>query len=242
MKDWDEKEAEYRVDFLKVKSERKQISVKANSLEKEHEELELEITKLLTEVNDLKKVVSEKNYVLKKSEDEVKKLQAESISLQKDNSDLIVKIESLESKINMKVLEVKLYHCTVCSFKTETPVLLKQHVLNSHCQHKQSQANQSPSTEPSFSEYCCFYCELTLISAEHLQTHRIECQDTSIFYPCELCRAKCTSETDLRRHRTTYHELGTWCNIREKELYWCEVCPLFYERMIDLEFHRRGFH
>jgi predicted nucleic acid-binding Zn-ribbon protein len=186
VKAWDEKEAEYRADLLKVKNERKQISVKSNSLEKEREKLELEITKLLTEVNDLKRVVSEKNYVLKKSEDEVKKLQAESISLQKDISDLIVKIESLESKINKKVPEVKLYHCTVCSFKTETPVLLKQHVLNSHCQHKQSQANQSPSTEhseeTSFSEYCCFYCDLTLMSVEHLETHRIECQDNSIFY------------------------------------------------------------
>ena len=172
----------------------------------------------MTEVDGLKTDLSDKNNVLKTRADEVKKLQAESISLQKDNSDLIVKIESLESKINKKVPEVKLYHCTVCSFKTKTPVLLKQHVLNSHCQHKQSQANQSPSTEPSFSEYCCFYCDLTLMSAEHLQTHRIECQDTFIFYPCELCRAKCTRETDLRRHRTTYHELGTWCNIREKEL------------------------
>ena len=39
VKAWDEKEAEYRADLLKVKSERKQMSVKANSLEREREKL-----------------------------------------------------------------------------------------------------------------------------------------------------------------------------------------------------------
>ena len=241
----EEKEAEFRADLLKVKSERKQMSVKANSLEKECQNLELEITRLMTEINDLKTDVSDKNDVLKKSEVEVTKLQAESILLEKVNSDLRRKIESV-SEMNKKVNEVQMYPCTVCSFKTETKALLKDHVVSTHYQNKQTQVNQSPtkgsSENTSFLEYCCFYCDLTIKSTEHLQTHRIECQDTHVFYPCELCGAKCTSEIDLRRHRTTYHELGTWCNIREKELYWCEVCPLYYEKMIDLEFHRRGFH
>ena len=39
VKAWEEKEAEYRADLLKVKSERKQMSVKANSLEREREKL-----------------------------------------------------------------------------------------------------------------------------------------------------------------------------------------------------------
>lgn len=235
----EEKEAELRADLLKVKSERKQLSVKANSLERESQKLELEIARLITEVNDLKTDVSDKNDVLKKSDAEVKRLQAESISLEKVNSDL-------RSEIDEKVIAVELYPCTVCSFNTETEALLKQHVLSTHYHNKQSQVNLSPtrgsSEKTSFVEYCCFYCDLTLMSTEHLQTHKIECQDTYIFYPCELCGAKCTSEVDLRRHRTTYHELGTWCNIREKDLYWCEVCPLYYEKMIELEFHRRGFH
>ena len=58
VKAWEEKEAEYRADLQKVNSERKQMSVKANSLERECEKLELEISKLLTEVNDLNGVFS----------------------------------------------------------------------------------------------------------------------------------------------------------------------------------------
>lgn len=176
----------------------------------------------------------------------MKKLNAESFSLHKTNSDLFSKIESLRSERNNKNTKVELFPCSNCNFKSETPALLQQHVLQTHCQNKESQVYASlPSDisgEPLF-EYCCFYCNLTLKSTEHIQNHKTECQENiSVFYPCEMCGAKCTSVSDLRRHRTTYHEIGTWCNVHGKELFWCEVWPLYYERKIDLDFHRRGFH
>ena len=92
----------------------------------------------------------------------------------------------------------------------------------------------------------CFYCDENVLSADQLHNHRTECQEKSnvliISYPCELCGAKCTDGDDLARYITTYHELGTWCPIQEKQLFWCDVCPLYYESRIDLQFHRRGFH
>ena len=186
----------------------------------------------MPEVSDLKIDISEKCDALKKSDNDVKKLNAESISLHKTNSDLCSKIESLRSESNKKDTKVQLFPCSNCNFKSETPALLQQHVLQTHCQNKQSQVDASLPTvisgEPLF-EYCCFYCDLKLKSTENLQNHRTECQ-------------QCTSVSDLRRDRTTYHEIGTWCNVQGKELFWCEVCPLYYESKIDLDFHRIGFH
>ena len=145
---------------MKVKSERKQQLVETKSLEIETEKLQVEVTQLMQKVSDLKIDISEKCDALKKSDNDVKKLNAESISLHKTNSDLCSKIQSLISESNKKDTKVQLFPCSNCNFKSETPALLQQHVLQTHCQNKQSQVDASLPTvisgEPLF-EYCCFY-------------------------------------------------------------------------------------
>ena len=121
----------------------------------------------------------------------MKKLNAESISLHQTNSDLCSKIESLRSESNKKDTKVELFPCSICNFKSETPALLQQHVLQTHCQNKQSQVDASLPTvisgEPLF-EYCCFYCDLTLKSTEHLQIINLNVKKIFLFSTlCEMC-------------------------------------------------------
>ena len=183
---------------------------------------------------------------------EVQKLNEVKISLETKNSSMSVELQALKIEVIKKGNKNDQFHCTTCSFETENLIKLKHHVMKTHCNNKGSQVEECPSQvnyfslcetdKSTFCEYLCFYCETNIISDDHLQEHKTKCQDNSIVYPCEQCSAKCTDGGDLKRHRTTYHELGTWCHISGKELFWCDVCPLNYESKIELEFHRRGFH
>ena len=61
-------------------------------------------------------------------------------------------------------------------------------------------------------------------------------------YPCDQCGAQCQNISDLGRHRTTYHQLGTLSTENQQERFWCDVCPLKFESQVQLQFHTRGFH
>ena len=56
------------------------------------------------------------------------------------------------------------------------------------------------------------------------------------------CDAKCMDAGDLKKHSTTYHGLELVNDEFERELFQCDICPLFYKKLIDLEFHERGCH
>ena len=253
----EEKEAGFRAELLKVKSERKQCEAKVKSFKIEHERMQIEIQTLITEINELKKDIVAKRETIKVNAIEVKKLNMEQVSLEENNANLKSELQALKRE-SLRELKNESFLCTICSFKTKTPLELKNHIIDGHHHNKESQAEENShcETNPSsgrcenevsrFSEYLCFYCEKKIASAEQLEDHRKMCCDQTfkikISHPCEECGAECMDESDLARHRTAYHELGTWSPNEEKELFWCDVCPLNYTRMIDLQFHKRGCH
>ena len=42
---------------------------------------------------------------------------------------------------------------------------------------------------------------------------------------------------DLKKHSNTYHGLELVNEEFERELFQCDICPLFYKKLIDLDFH-----
>jgi hypothetical protein len=202
--------------------------VQVKSFEAEREHLELLVKKLIKEVTQLRKDISEKKDILKIKHNEV---------MEKNNSCLRIELQSLRHEFNKKATNNDSFHCITCNLKTVNLVELKQHVIKYHRHNKESQVdecslmvNDISTCETDMSiicEYSCLYCELVIKSADHIQEHRSKCQDKfsnfSILFPCEQCGAKCTDRSDLRRHRITDHELG-------KQLFWCDVCPIYYER------------
>ena len=112
-------------------------------------------------------------------------------------------------------------------------------------------------------EYQCFYCDKVIISNEELTSHKHECheqwlcesdlllqcrklpenfqeyqsnlshQEKTNLYRCDYCGAECSDKSNLDKHITTYHELGT---------FYCDICPLNYPTNADLLFHKQRFH
>ena len=144
-----------------------------------------------------------------------------------------------------------LFECKTCDFKGENYDLLKRHNLQNHSHHKGCQYENYENFEP----YNCFYCERRIISLDNLEDHYMTCQnefgvmieppdtyqEEEIFL-CEYCDAKCEDTEDLKRHRTTYHCVEFVNDEFEPELFQCDICPLYYMKKIDLDFHKRGCH
>ena len=144
-----------------------------------------------------------------------------------------------------------LFECETCDFRVENYNLLKRHKLENHSHHTGCQYENCGN----FEHYNCFYCDVRIISVDNLEDHYMTCQnefavmieppvtnqevDTLL---CEYCDAKCTNTDDLKRHRTTYHCLEFVNAEIETELFQCDICPLYYKKKIDLDFHKRGWH
>ena len=100
-----------------------------------------------------------------------------------------------------------------------------------------------------FEQYDCFYCDRRICSMEDLKDHYMNCHDENDNMieqnqiVCQSCGAKCRDVDDLERHCQTYHCLGNLVpDELEHTLFRCDICPLYFKKKIDLEFHARGCH
>ena len=204
---------------------------------------------MITEVTKLRKNISEKEETIKVEKTEINKLNLEMVALENDKSKLWLQLNVVKQEAHREALN-NYFPCTNCSFKTKRKSEIKVHNSENHQHHKQSQVEECSSQDsieplvPQFLEYPCFYCRKKILSADQVEEHREHCQEKKYDdqHSCEVCKAECKDEGDLARHRTAYHQLGTWSGTQSKEIYWCNVCPLTYERLDQLEFHKRGFH
>ena len=112
-----------------------------------------------------------------------------------------------------------------------------------HSHNKASQCEE----DKRFELFNCFYCDVTIDSEDQLKVHYSTCeseheilfklqvmhQDVNSF-TCEICGANCRDDLD--------HYLEVKPEENESDCFQCDICPLYYNKKIDLEFHRRGFH
>jgi hypothetical protein len=156
-----------------------------------------------------------------------------------------IKTELDDLKLNKLKSENK------CDASVENYDQLKIHNRRYHSHNK---ANQYE-TSRNFEEFNCFYCDTTINSVENLETHSTICHNEfdALMEPpamyqeedsfiCDMCEAKCKDMDDLERHWTTYHCLGIVSEDLGRGIFQCDICPLYFERMRDLEFHKRGCH
>ena len=139
--------------------------------------------------------------------------------------------------------------CNECDTNVESYDQLRLHIRHYHSQNKSSQYEMSNKVE----EYPCFYCDEPIISEDNLEAHKNVCceipNDTIepayqevVAFPCGECGAQYTSIDDLGRHKTDYHTSLELSEDPGGKLFWCDICPLYFEKDRDLMFHKRGCH
>ena len=135
--------------------------------------------------------------------------------------------------------------CGECTTVVENHDQMKYHMRNYHWHNKSSQYDDKVTK---FEEYSCFYCGTVINSKSDLQDHIRVCiqviesldlnQDIDSIQ-CDECTAEFVILEEFKRHKDAYHsnnkdlDIGTFL---------CDICPLYFERNRDLQFHRRGCH
>ena len=71
------------------------------------------------------------------------------------------------------------------------------------------------------------------VNPPYLENVEFSYQET---YQCEECEAQCVSLQDWERHTRACHTNP------EAHQFQCDICPLYFEKDIDLQFHKRGCH
>ena len=61
-------------------------------------------------------------------------------------------------------------------------------------------------------------------------------------FPCDECGLTSTSMEDLLGHMNAYHPVATVTEEPGEEIYYCDICPLYFENDCKLQFHKRGCH
>ena len=107
-----------------------------------------------------------------------------------------------------------------------------------------------------FEVYPCFYCDGQIKCSDELEAHETiftvfdelllsesACQDINVF-SCDKCDFVSASMQYLLEHVDSYHpdNLVVTKENHEDQLYWCDICPLYFESDINLQFHKRGYH
>ena len=149
------------------------------------------------------------------------------------------------------------YKCFYCDKEIISESYLLQHRLNCHgisetpslfslpvrCPPKQLSLGFSCTNPgvPSLSK--CGSCEWTGSGGTDLEEHiKVEHVDQKSqvpnVFPCSECGKMSTSMEDLLEHMNAYHPVAS----ATEEIYYCDVCPLYFENDINLQFHKRGFH
>ena len=253
--DLESKIAEFREEVLTMKSEKKKLNVNLKSEKEECDALRMKTKVLEEEKKSLHKVVRDKVAALERKHAEVIKVSDEKETVKK----AMIEVET--ELVNLRLMEQKRsksqFECEICNVKVENHDLLKKHKLQNHSHHKKSQYEHFRD----FECYSCFYCDLWIASEENLEDHFVTCQNAFAVmresplthlevdhitlksaFQCEHCDAKCRDADDLKRHSKTYHGLELVNEEFERELFQCDICPLYYKKLIDLEFHERGCH
>ena len=207
-----------RAELIKIKNEKSKMSTKIKALESEKSENEL----LKKEIGDRSKELEEAQRILDSKTSEIKALYKEKDKLTLSLKKLDVDIK--EVSLKYQELSTNLYKCTLCDLSVENSANMKTHIREVHSQTKGVQADIFKSSNLNFSEYLCYYCEKPLKSEESLQLHRTKCHLRQLTdFPCLVCGAQCVDKSDLGRHRTTYHRMGSVCKETGNEIFWCDM-------------------
>jgi hypothetical protein len=236
--------SEFREEVLKIKNENHKMSSQLKA-QKEDFEVTKKGNKALKKENEsLQKKLKEKVEALDVQNLQLKSAKKASESLQGVLDE--IKIELDNSKLKEKTENQNVFKCDECDTRVQSYSQLKIHIKCYHYHNKSSQFEELIQ----FDEYPCFYCNKTIISDQDLEAHITVCDELSTeqrsnMYQeedpcqCDYCDAKCT-DMDFERHRTAFHGLGTLSE--DLEIFRCDICPLYFESNVDLQFHRRGCH
>ena len=231
--------AEFREELLKIKKEKHDLS---DNLKMKVEECEKYKTKVgaINATNDaLEKVIKNKN-------DSVELRNEELSSAKRDYKSVYENLIATQSELdNLKlerIKDLKVYKCEYCDFMAETYAKLKVHNRQNHCQSKVTQYEKNSI----FQKYDCFYCEKTLHSTSDLAAHPTDCHyqfsillesqaplQTCEDVSCDMC-SRIFDEKDIENHMKVDH--------LESDVFWCDICPLYFQSNCDLQFHIRGCH
>ena len=191
------------------------------------ESMDAEIIELKKKVKDTSKVIETKHSDLLKSKRELKAVE----------ENLAMTLSELENLKLERKTDSRTYNCDLCDVSAESLTQLKLHTRKDHCLNKASQCEE----KINFLKYNCFYCDENLISAEDLASHPIDCHSkittssqACIDLNCDICAKDVKNVNDVEGH-TNYEQ-------RESDLFYCEVCPLYFRSDCDLQFHIRGCH
>ena len=242
-------EGQFRVELLKVKSEKNALIANNKSLQIRVDELEREGNKKVDTNKDLQSQLKNKMKVLASLQGRV-----EGLTNDKDCSELMM--TNLVSQVKQLKEELQYQeYCDTCGKNFENRVELRKHMIGEHSTSQEIQCDKTTTslkndTVPiqevgnfEFIEYPCHYCRKTIISLDDLEEHKPVCYTIKEFapYPCDVCGVQCLQEDDLGRHRTTYHGLGTMTDDFGL-VFWCDVCNLTFRSELQLDVHIRGCH
>ena len=236
------KMAELREDLLKVKSERRKSSESLKVEKQNVEALEKENNNLKKVNIEIQKTLKDKNEHLNLTISDLKSSESEKETLKHNLSEASQQLKNskLKNQADMQ-FQIK---CSECDVIAPSYDQMKQHERSSHYRNKSSQYEKVSE----FKEYPCFYCETTISSEHTLKNHKTVCTQSDDWgtqemyaYPCDECGAECTSLEVLGEHKRIYHDNQTSINA-ESGTFWCDICPLHFERDVDLKFHKRGCH
>ena len=178
-------------------------------------------------VKDTSKVIETKNSDLLKSKRELKAVE----------ENLAMTLSELENLKLERKTDSRTYNCDLCDVSAESLTKLKLHTRKDHCLNKASQCEE----KINFLKYNCFYCDENIISAEDLASHPIDCHSkittssqACIDLNCDICAKDVMNANDVEG-QANYDR-------RESDLFYCEVCPLYFGSDCDLQFHIRGCH
>ena len=232
--------ATFREEILHVKSEKKKINAQIKRIIDENKQLLLDLECLEKEASDLK---TEAVSRAKTFEEEAKDFKKEKEYVENHALNLSVQLKALEqqhSKANFN------FKCPFCDVEVACMEGLRNHVRLIHSRNKGNQIDEEDleSDKLEFCEYSCYYCGKLIISQTDLEEHRLVCIKIKkfTFHQCEICGAQCENESDLGRHRTHYHSLGTYSEEFRRELFWCDVCSIYFGSDVELQSHKIGFH
>ena len=233
----EERASKFRAELLEIKSEKSKQSSRIRNLEAErvdNENLKQDIGELSKELKEAQRTLASKN--------------SEIEALYKEKEKLTLSIEKLDVEINearSKFEELNNHpnKCPFCDFSVENFVNMKTHVKEVHSETKEVRTELFNSSNSKFCEYLCYYCEKNIKSDNNLQLHRTMCFLRPLTeFPCHICGAQCANESDLGRHRTTYHSIGSICKDTGKEIFWCDMCPLNFQSKDKLCHHFKYCH
>ena len=247
----------YREEVLEIKREKKDLKSKLVQHESQIIDFQKDQTKLRQDNAKFEKLLKEKSEVLNVRSSDLTNLHKEKGKVDKELKESLAELEIFKQTFSEPIKKVEtVYTCPFCEDKFKCKIELSQHVRIKHVRDQVSQTEIQKIQKSDISDYPCFYCDEEIKSYETLLKHRTECPEIGVFeeeyasphdidntefgyqdtFPCDECEAQCVSLQDWGRHKKTYHPDP------EVTTLWCDICPLYFEKDIDLKFHKRGCH